>query len=73
MSGEFPYATDGPTAAYLQSSPGTFGELRADRERCAGAAHEQQIAQLGQAYVTDALLVVREMRAKGEVHQVTAC
>ncbi|MES2685513.1 MAG: hypothetical protein V4706_01760 [Pseudomonadota bacterium] len=34
------------------------------------SSHEQQIAQLGQAAVTDALLVVREMRAKGEVHQV---
>lgn len=33
-------------------------------------AHEQQIAQLGQAYVTDALLTVREMRAAGQVHQV---
>lgn len=35
-------------------------------------AHEQQIAQLGQAYVTDALLTVMEMRAKGEVHRVVA-
>ena len=33
-------------------------------------AHEQQIAQLGQAYVTDALLTVMDMRAKGHVHQV---
>lgn len=34
------------------------------------SAHEQQIAQLGQAAVTDALLTVQEMRAKGEVHRV---
>ena len=33
-------------------------------------AHEQQIALLGQAYVTDALLTVMDMRAKGHVHQV---
>ena len=31
--------------------------------------HEQQIAALGQAYITDALLTVREMRAAGQVHQ----
>lgn len=31
--------------------------------------HEQQIAQLGQAYITDALLTVREMRAAGHVFQ----
>lgn len=34
--------------------------------------HEQQIAQLGQAYITDALLTVREMRAAGHVHKVEA-
>jgi hypothetical protein len=33
-------------------------------------AHEQQIALLGQALVTDALLTVMDMRAKGHVHQV---
>ena len=33
-------------------------------------AHEQQIALLGQALVTDALLTVMDMRAKGDVHQV---
>lgn len=34
--------------------------------------HEQQIAQLGQAYITDALLTVREMRAAGQVHKTRA-
>ena len=34
------------------------------------ADHEQQIALLGQAMVTDALLTVMDMRAKGQVHQV---
>jgi len=34
------------------------------------AAHEQQIALLGQGYVTDALLTVMDMRANGHVHQV---
>jgi hypothetical protein len=34
------------------------------------SAHEQQIALLGQALVTDALLTVMDMRAKGHVHQV---
>ena len=33
-------------------------------------AHEQQIALLGQALVTDALLTVMDMRANGHVHQV---
>ena len=33
-------------------------------------AHEQQIAVLGQALVTDALLTVMDMRANGHVHQV---
>ena len=33
-------------------------------------AHEQQIAQLGQGLVTDALLTVMEMRAAGQVHRV---
>lgn len=34
--------------------------------------HEQQIALLGQAYITDALLTVREMRAAGHVHKTRA-
>lgn len=34
--------------------------------------HEQQIAQFGQAYITDALLTVREMRAAGQVHKTRA-
>jgi len=33
-------------------------------------AHEQQIALLGQALVTDALLTVMDMRANGHMHQV---
>ena len=33
-------------------------------------AHEQQIALLGQALVTDALLTVMDMRANRHVHQV---
>lgn len=33
-------------------------------------AHEQQIAQLGQGLVTDALLTVMDMRAAGQVHRV---
>ena len=33
-------------------------------------AHEQQIAQLGQGLVTDAMLTVMEMRAAGQVHRV---
>lgn len=33
-------------------------------------AHEQQIAQLGQGLVTDALLTVMDMRAAGHVHRV---
>jgi hypothetical protein len=32
--------------------------------------HEQQIAALGYAAITDALLTMREMRARGEVHLV---
>ena len=35
-------------------------------------AYEQQIAQLGQAYVTDALLTVLDMRANGHVHTAVA-
>lgn len=33
-------------------------------------AHEQQIAQLGQAAVTEAVLEVQQRRARGQVHQV---
>lgn len=33
-------------------------------------AHEQQIAQLGQGLITDAMLTVMEMRAAGHVHKV---
>lgn len=33
-------------------------------------AHQQLIAQLGQAAITDALLTMRERRARGQVHRV---
>ncbi|MGK3946624.1 hypothetical protein ABK046_50725, partial [Streptomyces caeruleatus] len=45
------------------------GEGRASLLRAIDA-HEQQIAQLGQGLVTDALLTVMEMRAAGQVHRV---
>lgn len=45
------------------------GEGRASILRAIDA-HEQQIAQLGQGLVTDAMLTVMEMRAAGQVHRV---